>query len=106
MGHEAGGQWFGFRDRIFANKILKIEFWIKFVGSVPPKGGNFGMKVYGVLYDSWISTCSANLWCKVSMTVKNRNSGDGDHVILIFDSINRKQVIRVAQFKISVLKGN
>ena len=33
-----------------------------------------------------------------------RGSGDGYHVIMIFDSINHIQKVRISQFKIDVLR--
>ena len=103
-GRQGPWQWFGWQDRLFANKYLRISFWIKFLGQVPSRSGNFGMKVYGQVYNDWVSRCKVNEWCFVKMEKLCRNSGDGHHVILIFDSINHRQVVRVSQLKIDVLR--
>ena len=96
-------QWFGWQNPMFANRILRISFWIKFLGRVPPPSNNYGVKVYGQVYNDWVSKCTANQWCFVEMEKVCRGSGDGNHVIMIFDSINRKQVVRVSHFKIDVV---
>ena len=101
----ASNQWLGFSDRIFANEWLKIEFWIKFVDIIPPKSGNFGIKVYGILHNDWVDDCTVNDWCEVSLEIQNRNSGDGDHVLLIFDSVTQKHTVRIARFGITIGKG-
>ncbi|XP_066910072.1 uncharacterized protein [Clytia hemisphaerica] len=95
-------QWLGFSSSVFANKQLHIEFWIKFVASVPNRSNNFGMKVYGVVYNSWVDDCQKDEWCKVSLNIKCRSNGY--YVILIFDSINRRQVVRITHFTLTILK--
>ena len=104
-GRSAPNQWLGFSDRAFANEKLKIEFWIKFVDTIPPKVPGFGMKIYNIMYNDWLDDCVANEWCEVSLDVQNVNSGDGDHVLLIFDAINQLQTVRIAQFTITVGQG-
>lgn len=47
-------QWFGWQDRFFANQDLHISFWVKFVGQVPSSSLNFGVKIYGALYNDWV----------------------------------------------------
>ena len=96
-------QWLGWQDRVFANQILHISFWIKFVKRIPVQSENFGMKVYGQVYNDWVRECKVNQWCFVEMEELCRGSGDGNHVIMIFDSINHKQRVRISQFKIDLL---
>ena len=96
-------QWIGWQDRMFANQNLRISFWIKFEGRVPARGSNFGMKVYGRVYNEWVSKCKPNKWCWVQMEKLCANSGDGDHVILIFDSISHRQVVRISQLKVEII---
>ena len=99
-------QWFGWQDAMFSGKMLKYSFWIKFVNSVPAVSGNFGMKVYGMVHNDFLKGCSANEWCYVEKTVKCAASGDGNHVILIFDSIARKQKVHISKFQVQILGGN
>ena len=73
------------------------------MGRVPARSSNLGMKVYGQVYNDWVSKCKANEWCFVEMEKKCRSSGDGNHVILIFDTINHKQVVRVSKFRVEIL---
>ena len=40
-------QWFGWQDAVFAKKKLRVSFWMKFVGQVPEKKWNTGLKVNG-----------------------------------------------------------
>ena len=47
-------QWFGWQDKVFANQGLRISFWIKFVGQVPSPSWNFGVKIYGAVYNDWV----------------------------------------------------
>ena len=104
-GTTGGNQWFGWRNSLFSNKKLQITFWIKFVDSVPKQSGNFGIKVYGALFNDFVKRCQPNKWCFVEKTTVCRASGDGNHVLLIFDSISHKQTIRISQFQIKIL-GN
>lgn len=103
-GRSGSRQYLGYSSSVFANKQLHIEFWIKFVASVPNRSNKFGMKIYGVVYNSWVDDCQKDEWCKVSLNVKNRSSGDYFHVILIFDPINRRQVVRITHFTLTILK--
>ena len=96
-------QWLGWQDARFSGKVLKYSFWIKFVGSMPAASGNFGMKVYGVLYNDFLKGCSANEWCYVEKTVKCAAIGDSNHVILIFDSIPHKQTVHISKFQVQIL---
>lgn len=97
-------QWFGWQSRIFSEKYITFKFAINFEGSVPPKSNNLGFKVYGKVYDNWISTCQADQWCYVEETVKVAKSGDGDHVILIFDSVADQRKIHFADITVDVFE--
>ena len=103
-GTTGGFQWFGWREESFANQNLRISFWIKFLGTIPPRSANFGIKVYNVVYDNWVETCKVDEWCFVEIEMLCGSSGDDYHVLMIFDSINQKQVVRISQFKIDILR--
>ena len=62
-----------------------------------------GMKVYGKIHNKWVSKCRANKWCYVLVATRCASSGDGNHVILIFDSINQHKTIKVSQFQVQIL---
>lgn len=48
-------QWLGWKSTsLFANKILRVSFFVKFDGRVPEAEGNFGIKVFGVIYNDWV----------------------------------------------------
>ena len=101
-------QWFGWQDEIFANQILYISFWIKFVKRKPVyilPTENIGMKVYGEVYNDWVRECKVNQWCFVEMELLCRGSGDGNHVKMIFDFIQHKQKVRITEFKIDTLRN-
>ena len=104
-GRSGGMQWFGWKNNLFSRQKLRITFWIKFVDSVPKQSGNFGIKVYGALFNDFVKQCQPNKWCFVEKTTVCRASGDGNHVLLIFDSINHKQTVRISQVQIQIL-GN
>lgn len=104
-GTSGGRQWFGWKNSLFSGKKLRITFWIKFVDRVPKQSGNFGIKVYGALFNDFVKQCQPNKWCFVEKTTVCPASGDGNHVLLIFDSINHKQTIRISQVQIQIL-GN
>ena len=105
-GRPGGMQWLGWQSRIFADETLRISFWIKFVDRVPKMSWNFGIKVYGALYNDFVHKCVRDKWCYVEETVKCRNSGDGNHVLLIFDSISHLQTVRISKLQVQVLQGN
>ena len=99
-------QWLGWQSKIFSGEKLRISFWIKFVYRVPAPSGNFGIKVYGMVYNDFVKRCKANVWCYVEKTIQCKSSGDGNHVILIFDSIRHTQVVRISMLQVQILKGN
>ncbi|XP_066921690.1 uncharacterized protein [Clytia hemisphaerica] len=103
VGHVDIHQWIGFQDAAFANKLLHVECWVKFVGSVPERSDQFGIKVYGVVYNGWVVDCQADEWCKVALNIQNINYGDFNYVIIIFDSINHQQIVRIAHFTVTIL---
>ena len=104
-GKTGGNQWFGWRNGLFSRQKLRITFWIKFVDRVPKQSSNFGIKVYGALSNDFVKQCKPNKWCFVEKTTVCPASGDGNHVLLIFDSINHKQTVRISQAQIQIL-GN
>ena len=88
-------QWFGFQSDSYKGKFFKFKGWIKFVGSVPPQSSNFGLKVCGQFYNSFISKCAPDTWYHISELVHCKG-GDGNHIILIFDSVSTKgQVVKL-----------
>jgi hypothetical protein len=96
-------QWLGWQSTKFAGKKLRISFWMKFVRRVPARSGNFGLKVYGLLINDFVRVCRADKWCYVERTVVCPLRGDYNHVLLIFDSINHKQMVRISQFKVKFM---
>ena len=88
-------QWLGFRSDSYKGKHFKFEAWINFVGSVPPYSYNFGLKVCGRFYVSFISKAVANSWYRISESI-HCNGGDKNHIILIFDGVvNKGQMIKM-----------
>ena len=88
-------QWLGFQSNSFNGKTFLFQAWMKFVGGVPSPSSNFGLKVCGTFYNSAISQCDADEWCRVSERV-HCNGGDGNHVILIFDTVaTAGQVVKI-----------
>jgi len=111
-GCAGGNQWVGWEDVAFANQKLRVTCWVKFVEKVPEPSHNFGIKVYGVLYNNWLKECTPDTWHYVERTVKCRRSGgdegggrhgDGNYVVLIFDSIQHTQTVRMSQFNVEIL---
>ena len=91
-GGAKGCQWLGFRSDSYKGKNLKFEAWINFVGSVPPNSNNFGLKVCGKFYVSFISKAVANSWYRISEDIYC-DGGDGNHIILIFDGVATKGAV-------------
>ena len=88
-GHRAACQWIGFQSEDFNQKTLKFDAWINFVGSIPNKRGNFGLKVCGTFYNSFLEKVVPDTWYHISEEVKC-HGGDGNHIILIFDHLSKQ----------------
>ena len=68
--------------------------------------GPLFVSVYGIVYNDFVSECIPSKWTFVTRDIFNRRgSGDGYAVVLIFDSINQKQEVRFADFKVEVFGG-
>ena len=59
-----------------------------FVGSVPEPSINLGFKMFGQNVNDWLSDCQPDEWCTVESMVQVTPGGDGDHCLLIFDSMD------------------
>ena len=105
QGKAAGWQWIGYRNSRFSFKLLKFHFFIKFEATVPAASKNFGIKVYGQIHNKWVATCKPDVWCEVTETHRAPETGDGNHVLLIFDTVATKQVVHIADFSIGMLIG-
>merc|ERR1719494_1500032 len=65
----------------------------------------FGLKVCGRFYNSFISKCAANKWCEISETVYC-NGGDRNYIVLIFDTVSTKgQVVKMHSVTLNGLVG-
>lgn len=96
-------QWSGWRKFIQPNLWIKVSCWIKFVGKkVPAPSSNFGLKLHGRLDNSWVKKCRPNTWEHIS-SIAPATGGDGNHIILIFDSIRETTTIRFTELKLEVL---
>ena len=93
---QKNGQWTGWQTAIPAGKWVQMSAWIKFVATVPRAGGNFGFKIQGQLINDWVATCEADRWCLVSAVTKSNPGGDGNHNLLIFDTVPGPQTVLVA----------
>ena len=96
---------FGYRDENYANKMLQIKFWIKFLNQVPDKSNEIGIKVFAVFYKDWIDKCEANKWCFVREEIQNIAEGDLYGAILVFPITTQLQNLRIADFSVNIL-GN
>jgi hypothetical protein len=67
-GEQKNCEWGSWRKSFPAGHWLKVSFWIKFSGSVPPISKNFGVKLHGKLHNDWLQgECTANEWSFVSV---------------------------------------
>jgi hypothetical protein len=60
------------------------------------------MKFYGVIVNDFMDSCEPGKWMHVTKKLKLRASGDGYHLLLIFDSIAQKQKVAIANVKLVV----
>lgn len=80
-------QWAGWQQTIPSGKFAKMCAWIQFVDSVPAPSYNFGFKMQGSLVNQWVSSAKADEWSYVHAIAPTHEGGDGDHFLLIFDSV-------------------
>ena len=100
-GGPAAWQWVGYKSDAFKNKRFHFSAWIKFVDSVPPETWNFGLKVCGTFYNTFLKTCTANKWCRISECVYC-DGNDNNFIILIFDTVARKgQIVKMHKITLS-----
>ena len=97
-------QWSGFQKHIPHNLWIKVSCWIKFVGQVPPPSGNFGLKLHGRVDNSFLKKCRPDTWEYISSVAK-ATGGDGNHILLIFDSIHEGITIRFTELKLEVINS-
>eukprot|EP00551_Chaetoceros_affinis_P006998 CAMPEP_0203684940 /NCGR_PEP_ID=MMETSP0090-20130426/48292_1 /ASSEMBLY_ACC=CAM_ASM_001088 /TAXON_ID=426623 /ORGANISM="Chaetoceros affinis, Strain CCMP159" /LENGTH=205 /DNA_ID=CAMNT_0050554123 /DNA_START=1947 /DNA_END=2567 /DNA_ORIENTATION=- len=120
-------QWSGWRMAIPNHLWMKVSCWVKFVSVndadaggddddddddddkqtqkqayIPPPSGNFGLKLHGRLDNSWVKDCRPNTWTHIS-SVARATGGDGNHILLIFDSIREKVVVRFADLRLQII---
>lgn len=100
----AGWQFFGWKSKEFSLRNITFKFSINFEASVPAKSSQFGFKVYGVVYNDWVSSCHASTWCNIKQTVQVRKEGDKEQVILLFDSITDIRKIHFAALSVDILR--
>ena len=98
-GQRGACQWIGFQSNDFNQKTLKFNAWINFVGALPTdselRRGNFGLKVCGKFYNSFMTNAVADTWIHINEEVQC-NGGDGRHIIMIFDNLQTQdQVIKM-----------
>jgi len=95
-------QWSGWQKSIPRHLWIRLSCWIKFVGEVPTPSFNFGLKLHGRVDNSWVRSCRPNTWEHIS-SVAQATGGDGNHIILIFDSIDESTVIRFTELKLEII---
>ena len=99
-GKVGAGQWLGLRSTKNADKDHRVQAWIKFIKQVPSPSYNFGVKVCGRFYNDFLAYCVADKWCRISQMVHCKAGGDGNAIILIFDSIPHQQMVKIYDMKI------
>eukprot|EP00494_Astrolonche_serrata_P013270 UN13387 len=95
-------QWVGWCRSFPKGHFFRMSMWIKFHKKVPPISGNFGLKFYGNVRNSWVKDCKPDKWHYVSDVIKSEGIGDGHHLILIFDSIPTQCTINVCDLTLEV----
>jgi len=103
--HQGGkitaGRWVGWRKPFPANQWLRVSGWIKFMGSVPPASGSFGLSLHGQLNNSWLRECRPNEWCRVTSDAQ-ASGGDGNHILVKFVSVPDRRQVLMADFTCEV----
>ena len=85
-GGSGASQWVGWQSSTFANRQFRTTFQAKFL-STRTDTGNDGFKVYGEFHDQWLKDVRQQVGIYVSADVVATvpNTGDGFHILLIFD---------------------
>ena len=96
--HQEPWQWCGWRVHCPKTWWMRVSCWIKFIDAVPPPSGNFGLKLHGAVCNDWVRGCRADEWHFVSAT-RRCSGGDGNHVLLIFDSITQPVTVRFTDLR-------
>jgi len=101
--------WFGQHVTVCEGDHLTFSVWIKFVGSVPPKSANFGLKHHGdpdgssegdsPIFNDFVQGAKADTWMHVSKTWVADYSFN-DNLILIFDTVPKGQVIHFTDMSV------
>ena len=70
---------------------MRLSCWISFSCDGrrrPARSGNFGLKLHGMMHNQWLDRISDHscAWHYIS-AVGQATGGDGNHVLLIFDSM-------------------
>ena len=95
-------QWCGWQQPVPEGLWLRMSVWIHFEGSVPGRSGNFGLKIHGDVRNSWLDDLRADTWRQVCEVAPSRPGGDGNHLLLIFDSAPGPFVARFAGIRAEV----
>ena len=82
---------------------MRIEFWIKFIERIPPTTSDFGLKVFDEFYNDWLEDCKSNEWYHFSKGIQTSDSGKEYSILLTFNSVFAKQVVRIADFQVTVI---
>jgi len=106
--HGSGAfQWIGWQSArtAFPDGLhARLSCYIYFVDSVPPPSNNFGFKFQGQVENSWLTDLSANAWHYVTATAQTVQSGDFNHFLLIFDTVEGPQTIRIGGLRLDVFE--
>jgi hypothetical protein len=99
-------QWIGWKNVKSEKKVLIVSVWLMFLSQVPPISDNtpnYGLKVYGVVYNKFINSCQPNNWCFGSVTVQPNSHVNGSNILLIFNSVNQHQIVLVSHFQYEII---
>jgi len=97
-------QWVGWRMQVPTGKIAKMACYIKFVGAIPDRTDNFGMKFQGQLHNEWVdkTRLRPDHWHHVTATSTTTLGGDGNHFLLIFDSVPGPAQIQIGGLRLEI----
>merc|ERR1711957_746127 len=96
-------QWCGWKQSSEAGQWLRVSAWIKFIGSVPTATRkNLGFKIHGAHYQNWVRNAVADEWTWASIVAPARPGHDRDYILLIFDCIDKPQIVRFAGLELEV----
>lgn len=79
-------QWIGWRSPNFAGRWFHATFKVKFLNKRQSVIGD-GLKVFGKIHDNWLNDANSQVgtWVDADVSGFVPKSGDGNHVLLIFD---------------------